>query len=160
LDTIYHKPIVIEAGLSRATVGMQPSGKQTSGEGGKKVSPKRFGPQARSQNIRPIRLIPCARVRARKNFFAKKEKNESRGKRFCFVSRKRMIEVKQDCSASFLISESTRVCPVNASPARTVVVSPTQVFAQPNQRCRRKFAIPRRNRLHPRRARYSELLRA
>ena len=28
-----------------------------SGEGGKKVSPKGFGPQARSQNIRPVRLI-------------------------------------------------------------------------------------------------------
>ena len=69
------------------------------------MSPKNFGPHARSQNIRPVRLIrqrvfvaavadrgpgsttPATGLGPRKNFFAKR-KNESRGEPFCFVSRK------------------------------------------------------------------------
>ena len=50
--------------------------------------------------------------------------------------------------------------PVSVSPIRTVVVSQKQIFPRRNQRCRKKFAIPNQNRLHPGRARYSELLRA
>jgi hypothetical protein len=50
------------AGVPPALVVVQPTRlpPQKNGEGGKKVSPKAFGPKARSQNICPFHLIRVA----------------------------------------------------------------------------------------------------